>query len=92
MRSATDIVVSQRGASHISQGARRFTAGRRKTAHCERHGMEIADSLENSLAEILHHGPPPAYARGRAAVAWRGGAVAAGAPRNLRGARAAAGL
>ena len=30
-------------------------------------------------AEILHHGPPPAYARGRAAV---GGAVAAGAPRH----------
>jgi hypothetical protein len=32
-------------------------------------------------AEILHHGPPPAYARGQAAVG-RGGAVAAGAPRH----------
>ena len=31
-------------------------------------------------AEILHYGPPPAYARGQAALG-RGGAVAAGAPR-----------
>ena len=35
-------------------------------------------------AEILHHGPPPAYARGQAAGRGRGGAVAAGEPRRLR--------
>ena len=42
-------------------------------------------------AEILHHGPPPAYARGRAAV---GGAEPWPQvhPGILRGARAAAGL
>jgi hypothetical protein len=33
-------------------------------------------------AEILHHGPPPAYARGQAAGRGRGGAVAAGEPRH----------
>ena len=45
-------------------------------------------------AEILNHGPPPAYARGQAAV---GGAepwprVQPGLPGVLRGLRAAAGL
>ena len=43
-------------------------------------------------AEILHHGPPPAYARGRAAVGGAEGAVAAGAPRHPARSGAAAGL
>ena len=43
----------------------------------------------------MHHGPPPAYARGQAAVGGAEPAVAAGAPRRSAwgqsGARAAAG-
>ena len=37
-------------------------------------------------AEILHHGPPPAYARGQAAVGGAEPCVAAGAPRHPAGA------
>ena len=42
-------------------------------------------------AEILHHGPPPAYARGRAAVGGTEPWLQVH-PGILRGARAAAGL
>ena len=44
-------------------------------------------------AEILHHGgPPPAYARGQAAVGGRGEPWPRVHPGILRGVRAAAGL
>jgi hypothetical protein len=43
-------------------------------------------------ADILHHGPPPAYAHGREAVGWAEAWPQAGAPGVVRGARAAAGL
>ena len=39
-------------------------------------------------ADILHHGPPPAYVRARPRGCWRGRGVAAGAPRRrARGTR-----
>jgi hypothetical protein len=40
-------------------------------------------SFGRQNADILHHGPTPAYAHGREAVCWRGRGVAAGAPRGV---------
>ena len=54
------------------------------TSHTRIYGTGIPE------CHPLHHGPPPAYARGQAAVG-RGG-LGGGHPGILRGVRAAAGL